>query len=127
RLGEQAILKRCINGMTQDAIGSIHSVIRGQNFKNMHDSRLSLERAVAEAVSLSWSFSRHSNEKREQTTGQVCVNGGSVPKDSGQAVTKTRVAAATFVGVPRPREAQHCYLPSGSWAPTYQSSTPRPL
>lgn len=51
RLGDRALLKRCSDGMTQNAIECLHSVIWGQNSKNMHDSLLSVERAVAEAVS----------------------------------------------------------------------------
>ncbi|KAM7311103.1 hypothetical protein ISCGN_008011 [Ixodes scapularis] len=51
RLGDRALLKRCSDGMTQNAIECLHSVIWGQNSKNTHDSLLSVERAVAEAVS----------------------------------------------------------------------------
>ncbi|KAG0419440.1 hypothetical protein HPB47_004111 [Ixodes persulcatus] len=44
RLGDRALLKRCSDGMTQNAIECLHSVIWGQNSKNTHDSLLSLEK-----------------------------------------------------------------------------------
>ncbi|KAM7302577.1 hypothetical protein ISCGN_018085, partial [Ixodes scapularis] len=51
RLGDQALLKCCSDGITQNAIECLHSVIWGQNSKNRYDSLLSVERAVAEAMS----------------------------------------------------------------------------
>ncbi|XP_070395670.1 uncharacterized protein [Dermacentor albipictus] len=51
RLGDEALLERCKDGMTQNAIKCLHSVIWSQSAKNTHDSLLAVERAVAEAVS----------------------------------------------------------------------------
>lgn len=51
RLGDEALLKRCKDGMTQNAIECLHSVIWSQCSKNTHDSLLAVQRAVAEAVS----------------------------------------------------------------------------
>lgn len=50
RLGDHAPLHRCTDGMTQNAIECLHSVIWSQSSKNTHESLLAVERAVAEAV-----------------------------------------------------------------------------
>ncbi|KAH7960309.1 hypothetical protein HPB49_018600 [Dermacentor silvarum] len=51
RLGSEALLERCSDGITQNSNESLHAMIWEQAPKTQHASLRSIERAVAEAIS----------------------------------------------------------------------------
>ncbi|KAG0423630.1 hypothetical protein HPB47_000600 [Ixodes persulcatus] len=61
-LGDKDLLERCSDGKTQNPSESLHAVIWAQTSKNTHASLFSVQRAVAEAVSVFDQGQKRTNE-----------------------------------------------------------------
>ncbi|CAN8004346.1 unnamed protein product [Ixodes hexagonus] len=74
RLGDKDLLERCSDGKTQNPSESLHAVIWAQTSKNTHASLFSVQRAVAEAVSV---FNQGQKKTNESVVASLGYTAGS--------------------------------------------------
>ncbi|KAG0435122.1 hypothetical protein HPB47_018674 [Ixodes persulcatus] len=74
RLGDKDLLERCSDGKTQNPSESLHAVIWTQTSKNTHASLFSVQRAVAEAVSV---FNQGQKKTNESVVASLGYTAGS--------------------------------------------------
>ncbi|KAG0414560.1 hypothetical protein HPB47_008256 [Ixodes persulcatus] len=96
RLGDKDLLERCSDGKTQNLCESLHTVIWAQTSKSTHVSLFSVQRAVAEAVSVFNQGQTKSNESVVASLGYTA--GSALIRRSIQRDDRLHKADSVFFG-----------------------------